>query len=344
MVFYRTNQNDIRKEYLSGIYDTISRGDREGSDVGTRITLPFSFTEGPRYMYSHYLDALAIFQVLKNPQFFIKFTCNVNWPEVNRYIKHYPELTATDKADVVYCGWSMLIKYLFKYISKGTDKIVAQVTRAVGVDIRVWSWRNKKDIRLESNHQCSALGGQDCFGRGVIRRVYSRELGLSALDRSLGLLGFNHYSLDTRLSLSQEIEIVGYIGQVSMPIRVVDIRTTIINGKIDIALGNDTSTVTKEKLGSNMGEVKPEIGGNVNFEIKSPFMRELREDTFLGNENDDAHEHVERILDIVSLFNIPGVTHDTVMLRVFPITLTGDAKRWVERLPPGTINTWDLLK
>ncbi|GJW47842.1 hypothetical protein Tco_0079488 [Tanacetum coccineum] len=73
-------------------------------------------------------------------------------------------------------------------------------------------------------------------------------------------------------------------------------------------------------------------------------MRELREDTFSRNKNDDAHEHVERVLDIVSLFNIPGVSHDVVMLRVFPITLTGAAKRWVDRLPPGTVNSWDLLK
>ncbi|GJR98520.1 hypothetical protein Tco_0270694 [Tanacetum coccineum] len=58
------------------------------------------------------------------------------------------------------------------------------------------------------------------------------------------------------------------------------------------------------------GVVKPEIGGNVNFEIKSQFIRELREDTFSGNKNDNAHEHVERVLDIVSLFNIPRVSHD----------------------------------
>ncbi|GKA24081.1 hypothetical protein Tco_0710114 [Tanacetum coccineum] len=57
-------------------------------------------------------------------------------------------------------------------------------------------------------------------------------------------------------------------------------------------------------------------------------MRELREDTFSGNKNDDAHDHVERVLDIVRLFNIPGVTHDAVMLRFFPITLTGAAKRY----------------
>ncbi|GJW66115.1 hypothetical protein Tco_0117999 [Tanacetum coccineum] len=40
--------------------------------------------------------------------------------------------------------------------------------------------------------------------------------------------------------------------------------------------------------------VKPEIGRNVNFEMKSQFMRELRKDTFSENKNDDAYEHVER--------------------------------------------------
>ncbi|GJW32991.1 hypothetical protein Tco_0053023 [Tanacetum coccineum] len=73
-------------------------------------------------------------------------------------------------------------------------------------------------------------------------------------------------------------------------------------------------------------------------------MRELREDTFFGNKNDDAHEHVERVLDIISLFNIPGVSHDAVMLRIFPITLTGAAKRWVDRLSLGTVDSWDHLK
>ncbi|GKC21657.1 hypothetical protein Tco_1023807 [Tanacetum coccineum] len=43
-------------------------------------------------------------------------------------------------------------------------------------------------------------------------------------------------------------------------------------------------------------------------------MRELREDTFFRNKNDDAHEHVDQVLEIVSLFNIPGVLHDAVML------------------------------
>ncbi|PWA50520.1 DNA helicase [Artemisia annua] len=62
---------------------------------------PSSFTGGPRYMYSHYLDALAICRVLGNPQYFITFTCNVNWPEIKRHMKRYPEISQSDRPDVV---------------------------------------------------------------------------------------------------------------------------------------------------------------------------------------------------------------------------------------------------
>ncbi|GJT12641.1 hypothetical protein Tco_0859683, partial [Tanacetum coccineum] len=55
--------------------------------------------------------------------------------------------------------------------------------------------------------------------------------------------------------------------------------------------------------------VKPKIGNNVNFEIKGQFMRELRESTFSRNKNDDAHVHVDRILDILKDGQI-GCLHD----------------------------------
>ncbi|GKE62393.1 zinc knuckle CX2CX4HX4C containing protein, partial [Tanacetum coccineum] len=71
---------------------------------------------------------------------------------------------------------------------------------------------------------------------------------------------------------------------------------------------------------------------------------ELREDTFSGNKNKDARDHIDWVLSIVSLFNIPGDSKDAVMLRFFPFTLTRAAKRWVDRVALGTINTWDLLK
>ncbi|GJV01762.1 hypothetical protein Tco_1335331 [Tanacetum coccineum] len=64
-------------------------------------------------------------------------------------------------------------------------------------------------------------------------------------------------------------------------------------------------------------------------------MQELKEDTFSGNKNKDAYDHVDRVLNIVSLFNILGVSKDAVLLRVFLFTLTGAAKRW-EPIPKMT--------
>ncbi|GJW24040.1 hypothetical protein Tco_0037851 [Tanacetum coccineum] len=73
-------------------------------------------------------------------------------------------------------------------------------------------------------------------------------------------------------------------------------------------------------------------------------MRELRRKIFAGTDDEDAHEHVRRVLEIIDLFHFPSITHDAVMPRVFPITLKGRALRWKKGLPAGVINTWDLLE
>ncbi|GKC73292.1 hypothetical protein Tco_1119175 [Tanacetum coccineum] len=44
--FIRKKQNDIRSDYLSGLYDALSRGERDGFEVEGRIILPMSFTGG----------------------------------------------------------------------------------------------------------------------------------------------------------------------------------------------------------------------------------------------------------------------------------------------------------
>lgn len=114
--FIREKQNDFRNEYLSGLYDAIMRGDRDGHDVGSRIILPASFTGGPRFMYSHYLDALAICRVHGNPSFFVTFTCNVKWPEIIEYMEDFPELTTADRADIVVCGFEKKVEDFIKFI------------------------------------------------------------------------------------------------------------------------------------------------------------------------------------------------------------------------------------
>nr|GEW66239.1 hypothetical protein [Tanacetum cinerariifolium] len=115
-------------------------------------------------------------------------------------------------------------------------------------------------------------------------------------------------------------------------------------GKVDIDTLTMEQYLTLTRGNQAPGVVKPAIRNNVDFEIKSQFMRELREYTFSRNKNDDVHEHVEKVFDIFILFKIPGVTHDADMLSVLPITLTSATKIWFDRIPSGTINTWDLLE
>ncbi|GJX74645.1 hypothetical protein Tco_0313240 [Tanacetum coccineum] len=105
----------------------------------------------------------------------------------------------------------------------------------------------------------------------------------------------------------------------------------------------DISTFTIEKSlaliqdNNRPGIVKPKISDDVEFKININFMRELRRKLFIGTDDEYAHEHVRRILEIVDLFYFPGVTHHAVMLRVFPITLKGRALRWEKRLRAGKL-------
>ncbi|GJW78207.1 retrovirus-related pol polyprotein from transposon TNT 1-94 [Tanacetum coccineum] len=72
--------------------------------------------------------------------------------------------------------------------------------------------------------------------------------------------------------------------------------------------------------------------------------RELRENTFSGLDNEDANEHIEKVLEIVDLFHVPKITVDHLMLRVFHISLTGAVSRWLRNKPTGSIKTWEDLK
>ncbi|GJU71319.1 hypothetical protein Tco_1262724 [Tanacetum coccineum] len=73
--------------------------------------------------------------------------------------------------------------------------------------------------------------------------------------------------------------------------------------------------------------VNPKSKAIVNFEIKVNSIARRLGKTFPREQNEDAHDHIDRVLSIVGLFNILGVSKDAVMLRVFPFTLTGSAKR-----------------
>ena len=63
------HQEQLRSNYVSDLYDALSKGDRDNKVIGKRVYSPATFVGGPCYMYKHYQDALAICRVYGNPQF-----------------------------------------------------------------------------------------------------------------------------------------------------------------------------------------------------------------------------------------------------------------------------------
>ncbi|GKC26929.1 hypothetical protein Tco_1034223 [Tanacetum coccineum] len=85
--------------------------------------------------------------------------------------------------------------------------------------------------------------------------------------------------------------------------------------------------MTKTREGYGSGIVRPKIEEKDHFELKGQFLKELRDNTFSRSDNEDANEHIEKVLEIVELFHIPNITQDQVMLRAFLMSLTEAASR-----------------
>ncbi|GJR29740.1 hypothetical protein Tco_1105972 [Tanacetum coccineum] len=50
---------------------------------------------------------------------------------------------------------------------------------------------------------------------------------------------------------------------------------------------------------------RPNIDNKAHFELKGQFLKELRDNTFSGSDNEDANEHIRKVLESVDLFHIP---------------------------------------
>ncbi|GKE30541.1 hypothetical protein Tco_1445925, partial [Tanacetum coccineum] len=102
--------------------------------------------------------------------------------------------------------------------------------------------------------------------------------------------------------------------------------------------------MSKTRADYGSGVARPKIEDKDNFELKGKFRKELRSNTFSGLDHEDANEHIEKVLEIVDLFHIPNITIDQVMLRAFPMSLTGAANHWLRNEPSCSITTWEDLK
>ncbi|GJX41124.1 hypothetical protein Tco_0256114 [Tanacetum coccineum] len=84
--------------------------------------------------------------------------------------------------------------------------------------------------------------------------------------------------------------------------------------------------------------VIPEITAN-NFEIKHGLLNLVQNKQFFGNDKEDPHAHIRYFNKITSTMKIPNVPNTSVKLMLFPFSLEGAARIWLEKEPLGSIET-----
>nr|GFA50307.1 reverse transcriptase domain-containing protein [Tanacetum cinerariifolium] len=88
--------------------------------------------------------------------------------------------------------------------------------------------------------------------------------------------------------------------------------------------------------------VIPEITAN-NFELKHGLINLVQNKQFFGHDKKDQHAHIRYFNKITSTMRVPNVPSSSIKLMIFPFSLEGAARIWLEKEAPRSILTWDDL-
>jgi hypothetical protein len=64
---------------------------------------------------------------------------------------------------------------------------------------------------------------------------------------------------------------------------------------------------------------------------------------FYGLRSEDPNQHLKDFLKIIDSIYLDVTTQETTRLRLFQFSLRDQASQWLERLPAGSITSWDDL-
>ncbi|GJR41201.1 reverse transcriptase domain-containing protein [Tanacetum coccineum] len=80
-----------------------------------------------------------------------------------------------------------------------------------------------------------------------------------------------------------------------------------------------------------------------NFELKHGLLTLVQNKQFFGHDKEDPHAHIRYFNKITSTMRFPNVPSTSIKLMLFPFSLEGAARIWLEKEPPRSILTWDDL-
>ncbi|GJZ61425.1 reverse transcriptase domain-containing protein, partial [Tanacetum coccineum] len=80
-----------------------------------------------------------------------------------------------------------------------------------------------------------------------------------------------------------------------------------------------------------------------NFELKHGLLTLVQNKPFCGLDKEDPYAHIRYFNKITSMLKLPNVPNTSIKLIIFPFSLEGAARIWLDKEPPRSILTWDDL-
>nr|GEX11516.1 reverse transcriptase domain-containing protein [Tanacetum cinerariifolium] len=80
-----------------------------------------------------------------------------------------------------------------------------------------------------------------------------------------------------------------------------------------------------------------------NFELKHSLLTLVQNKQFFGHDKEYPHAHIRYFNKITSTLKFPNLRNTSIKLMLFPFSLEGAARIWLEKEPPRLIFTWDDL-
>jgi hypothetical protein len=117
LTWLRNNQSKLRVGKYNHLNDTNESNPNSRGKKGKRVVLPSSFVGSKRYMDGLYFDEMAISAAVGFPDLFLTFTCNPNWPEIQRLLKK-ENLKAQDRPDIVTRVFKIKFEELLQDLTK----------------------------------------------------------------------------------------------------------------------------------------------------------------------------------------------------------------------------------
>nr|GEY59110.1 hypothetical protein [Tanacetum cinerariifolium] len=79
------------------------------------------------------------------------------------------------------------------------------------------------------------------------------------------------------------------------------------------------------------------------FELKHSLINMMTPDQFFRLEKNNPHDHIRWFNKITSTIKYKDAPNSAIKLMLFPLSLAGAARRWLEKEPPRSIRTWEDL-